>query len=395
MKDRIKLGADVFVALLEEQSFSRLADALRSRSEGIIISWTESVKQALPSADRLTFSQLQDHMPTMLAHLADVLASADPEEARWLLFEPIKHATTRFHEQYNLNELVTEYVLLRRIIFEEIELELRRSLMLAENLALNTGLDLLLQHSVVAFVEHQQQELRAAAEVESKYLAFISEDIRNNLYSVTLALELLKRRLTTRPELAEELAGLDAIGQSTLETMSGMDRLLQAERLRQHSQPNAESVELRAVAAEVVAQFSIQAQKKGIALSVEFPASSIVKGDLGWIKLVLQNLVWNAMKHSPQGTVRISAEPRRDAEGWVISVSDEGTGIAEEQVRGLVEAFERGESGGQTGLGLGLAIASQVAKVLGGRLTVESKVGTGSTFRLILPQLKGNERASS
>jgi signal transduction histidine kinase len=99
------------------------------------------------------------------------------------------------------------------------------------------------------------------------------------------------------------------------------------------------------------------------------------------------------MKHSAQGTVRISAEPRRDAQGWVISVSDEGPGIAEDQVHRLVQAFERGETHGQTGLGLGLAIASQVARVLGGQLTVESKVGMGATFRLILPQFKCGEHA--
>ena len=73
------------------------------------------------------------------------------------------------------------------------------------------------------------------------------------------------------------------------------------------------------------------------------------------------------------------------AGGWVLSVSDEGPGIAPEHLRNIFEAFRRGEMHGQSGVGLGLAIASRAAKLLGAELTVESKLGVGSTFRLAFP----------
>ena len=70
----------------------------------------------------------------------------------------------------------------------------------------------------------------------------------------------------------------------------------------------------------------------------------------------------------------------------VIWVSDDGYGIAPEKIGHIFEAFKRGEIHGQEGLGLGLAIASQAATLLGAHLTVESKPGVGTSFRLTLPQ---------
>jgi signal transduction histidine kinase len=70
----------------------------------------------------------------------------------------------------------------------------------------------------------------------------------------------------------------------------------------------------------------------------------------------------------------------------VLWVSDEGPGIAPEQMGHIFEAFRRGEIYGQQGVGLGLAIASQAAKLLDAILSVESRLGVGTTFRLTLPQ---------
>jgi signal transduction histidine kinase len=387
----IRHGGDLLIILLEGRSFPELANALRSHPDEVVRRWVESVRQVLPAADKLTLSQVMDHVPVVLGQLANVLGSINAEEVRKFTEGPAAHAVTRFHQEYSVRELVIEYRLLRQIAVEVIEEALNRRLSTPEDLALDMGIDAMLQRSVVAYVEHLANRLREATEIETKYLSFISHDVRNNLNSVTLALELLKRRLATRPEFAEEMADLDGVRQSTLETMAGMDRLLQAERLRQQPQPKVEAVKLRAMAAEVVQQSSAQAQKKGLALAVEVPAHAILNSDRDWIKMVLQNLVGNAVKYSSKGTVRISAEPRRDAEGWVISVSDEGPGIAEDQLHHLFEAFERGETHGQAGLGLGLAIASQAAKVLGGQLIVESKAGVGTTFRLTLPELGGGQ----
>ena len=72
--------------------------------------------------------------------------------------------------------------------------------------------------------------------------------------------------------------------------------------------------------------------------------------------------------------------------GWVLSISDQGPGIASENLSHLFDAFRRGDTYGQPGVGLGLSIASEATRLLGGKLEIESEVGVGSTFRLMLPK---------
>ena len=81
-----------------------------------------------------------------------------------------------------------------------------------------------------------------------------------------------------------------------------------------------------------------------------------------------------------------SVGARQDQAGWVLSVSDQGPGIAPDRVQTLFHAFTRGETHGQPGVGLGLTIASHAALLLGSELKVESTLGQGTTFSLILPE---------
>ena len=100
------------------------------------------------------------------------------------------------------------------------------------------------------------------------------------------------------------------------------------------------------------------------------------------------NLIDNAVKYGPEGaTVRVGAEERADEA--VISVADEGPGIPREHLPRLFERFyrvDKARSRDMGGTGLGLSIVKHIAQVHGGRVTVESTVGGGSTFRIHLPR---------
>lgn len=91
------------------------------------------------------------------------------------------------------------------------------------------------------------------------------------------------------------------------------------------------------------------------------------------------------MKYNTGGAVRVGFGGNTNVDRQALWVSDNGPGIAPETIGHIFEAFRRGDIHGQPGLGLGLAIVSQAAKLLGASLTLESKVGIGSTFRLELP----------
>jgi signal transduction histidine kinase len=164
--------------------------------------------------------------------------------------------------------------------------------------------------------------------------------------------------------------------------------LLQAEQLRQErAEVNVQRVDLKHLLSEIANQSRHEARSKGLKLDVDVPEGAQTNSDEALLTLVLQNLLGNAVKYSSSGTIRIMArdEVEGKSSGWVLSISDEGPGIGPENLSNLFDAFKRGETHGQPGVGLGLTIAAQAARLLGGELAVESKLNVGSTFRLVLP----------
>ncbi|OGR09505.1 MAG: hypothetical protein A3K53_05500 [Deltaproteobacteria bacterium RIFOXYB2_FULL_66_7] len=112
-----------------------------------------------------------------------------------------------------------------------------------------------------------------------------------------------------------------------------------------------------------------------------------VRGDRGQLKQVLTNLLDNAIKYTPEkGTVRLSAA---GAEGRVtVSVEDTGPGIPAEALPRIFERFyrvDKARSRELGGTGLGLAIVKHIVEAHGGSVSVESRVGEGSSFRVCLP----------
>jgi signal transduction histidine kinase len=343
----------------------------------------------LPAADELTLLQLRNSLPAILQEIIDVFESNKPHETRELIEGSKSHGSTRFHESYSIRELIIEYQLLRRIIIEQISEDLNEVLDTRSTVALNMAIDTALQSGVVTFTEDLQQQIKASAEAQSKYLSFLSHDLRNHLNRATLHLQLLAAKLAQSPDYSESVEDIRSVNRSILQTISGMDRILQAEQLRQGSmEPDIQPVDLNFVLKDVAKQLYPEAKSKGLELDVDVPEDARAGSDEGLLTLVLHNLLCNAIKYSAKGKVKITAVNKSNGEEreWVISISDQGPGIAPENLRHLFEAFRRGNTYGTPGVGLGLSIASHATKLLGGMLEVESKVNDGSTFRLVLPQ---------
>jgi CheY-like chemotaxis protein len=142
----------------------------------------------------------------------------------------------------------------------------------------------------------------------------------------------------------------------------------------------------------VVATLSAPAADKGIALDVELapdlPAWMV--GDELRVRQVLVNLLNNAIKFTPAGSVRLHAH-RREADGrplLQLTVTDTGPGIPAEQLDRIFERFEQADNSltrSHGGTGLGLAICRQLVALMGGKIWVESRLGVGSSFHCTLP----------
>jgi signal transduction histidine kinase len=272
---------------------------------------------------------------------------------------------------------------------EEVTEHLGRPITGQEVLALNVMVDASVRRGVVVFVNFQTRQLQSAAEAQSKYLSFLSHDLRGGLNGILLMIEVLKRELSTEARFSGSIEDLDMMRRSILETVATMDRFLHAERFRKGKvQAKLSREDLRAMITEIAAHSSYQAKDKGITLETEVD-HCVVTTDRELLTLILQNLISNAIKYSRHGTVKVSAHAINDPQSELaceIAVADQGPGIAPDRLASLFQPFTRGETHGESGVGLGLSIARQAADLLGAKLRAESTVGVGSIFYIGLPR---------
>jgi heavy metal sensor kinase len=143
---------------------------------------------------------------------------------------------------------------------------------------------------------------------------------------------------------------------------------------------------------QVVEFFEPVATKKGVTLELDSGAPAKVEGDADWLRELFSNLIDNAVKYTQTGgRVVISASPSRDT--VVVTVEDDGQGIAPDRLADVFERFERGADAARTpGTGLGLTVAREIARAHGGSISVRSEAGRGSSFTVRLP-LEGSVRS--
>ncbi len=375
-------------AQLTHRPFPEVAAVIRAVTDQITRAWDTAVRKAMPQMQHLTFDELKDSTPQILMAIADALSSDDPELISELIRSAPAQGLSRFRLNFDVIDVMQEDRLLRSLTVQHVEDGLNRRMHAVESAALHAAIDVMLQRSVIALVEQQKLRLRAAAETELKFLAFLSHDLNNNLNGVTLGLQSLAHDLKNAGGFAEAEQTLALAQRSIADTVAGMRRMLNHERLRTSAEkPVLSSVDVYAVGAKVASQFEREAGTNGTAIAVEVRPGKFVESDGDLLCVVLQNLVGNGVKYSKGGTVRIGFDFAPKFARQVLWVSDEGPGIAAEKLAHIFEAFRRGEVHGQQGVGLGLAIASQAAKLLGAELTVDSRLGFGSTFRLALPEI--------
>jgi len=374
--------------VLIRRSYPELAGAIRARIPRIVERWAGLVRQSIPQADELTFAQLRDDLPLVLEQQAKSLEADRAEPTQKLMEITPKHGETRFHQNFKIDELFADYQLLRPVVIEELTLQLGRTLSAEEAVALHAVLDLAARQGAVAFVDHQTRQLKAATEAQSKYLSFLSHDLRGGLNGVFLMIEVLRRELAKEgPRFSESLEDLEVMRRSIFETVGTMDRFLHAERFRKGKvQVKPGRIELGHLLAEVATQFTYQAKDKRLELVVDRSQPCPAVSDRELLTMIVQNLLSNAIKYTQKGAVRIGARALDNGDGCLVSIADQGPGIPQEKLSELFGSFTRGDTHGQPGVGLGLSIARQAADMLGAKLWAESEVGKGSTFYLQLPK---------
>jgi signal transduction histidine kinase len=375
---------DLILQFFQAKSFPELAAAVRARAAVTLTRWESAVKEILPTADELTQNQIRNSLPHILEDLATALESSKASPTRALMSDSQEHGAVRFTQSYNLTELLIEFDVLRPILMEETALHMKRDVSLGEIIALNMGVDLASRRSVLCFVNYQKRELEAAVNAHAKYLSFMSHDVRGGLNAILLSTDVLHQELNDRPEFAEALSDVDTIKRNIMETVGTMDRFLRAEQLRSgHVIPKHAPVDLLKLSNELATQYRQQAGARRVRITVESTDGTVVESDHELVFTILQNLVGNAVKYAGSGEIKIKISPGVGSKR--IAVSDQGPGIDPERLEQLFAPFVRGQTHGQSGVGLGLYISRHSAEILGATLWAESKPGAGTTFYLQLP----------
>ena len=150
----------------------------------------------------------------------------------------------------------------------------------------------------------------------------------------------------------------------------------------------ARPVELDRVVEEVIDLLKVNAASRDITFAIDASDGDLsAVGDADELDRVVANLVSNAVKYSPDGgTIRVGLA--RQDHTIALSVADQGLGISEEDQQKLFEEFFRSSNPRaveQPGTGLGLAIVQRIVERHGGQIRVESRLGHGSTFTVLLP----------
>lgn len=185
---------------------------------------------------------------------------------------------------------------------------------------------------------------------------------------------------------AEQRQVIAKIRHQGCELLDIVDTTLELSRIESGRAPlDVAPVDVALLAAQILEETQVLLDGKPLEVTRTF-ASDIRQphSDALKIKVILKNLVMNAIKFTERGSVSITGRNLRT--GVEVAVADTGPGIAPHQRRAIFEAFRQGDSArGKRGAGLGLHIALRLLAVLGGEISLDSQVGEGSTFRVWLP----------
>jgi signal transduction histidine kinase len=237
---------------------------------------------------------------------------------------------------------------------------------------------------LIADRAQQADAARRLARAKSDLVSTLSDEIRNGLTGVAHVLE-SARHARAAPSRQQLGAALDAVNDllAVLETTVDAEAA-EAGRLAVSAQP----FDLAAVAREVARQHRPAAAARGLELALhvdrEFPAGAAVADPLR-ARQILTALIGNAVKFTVRGRVelRLAATGGRAT----VAVADTGPGLTGEELALALKPFRRipRTSSGAPGAGLGLPLARQLARLMGGELEAESALGVGSCFTLELP----------
>ncbi len=232
-----------------------------------------------------------------------------------------------------------------------------------------------------------EADAQRANRAKSEFLAAVSHELRTPLTSIRGFSELIEMR-SNEPQTREQSS---LIRQGAEHLNAVLTEILDLARIEAGAMPaHVESVDLPRILQDVIELFRVSAAAKSLELSLKRADNVPMRLTTDALKLkqILNNLLSNAIKFTTTGSIELIVEASPDNAMLLFHVIDTGPGIPEKLHGVIFEKFSQGDSRisyQHGGTGLGLSLSRALAELLGGSLTVTSRVGNGSTFTLSLP----------
>ncbi|HEX5245906.1 MAG TPA: HAMP domain-containing sensor histidine kinase [Gaiellaceae bacterium] len=231
-------------------------------------------------------------------------------------------------------------------------------------------------------------ELVEADRLKDEFIALVSHDLRTPLTSIIGYVELALDDAGEAPLDAERRRYIEVVARSSDRLLRLVDDLLLAARLQSgRFVLNFDETDLESVAAEALDEMHARAERKGVSVFLASDGPVRVECDRRRVLQLLDNLVSNAVKFTPEGG-RVEVRVERTLDGAAVEILDTGVGIGTGEEERIFDRFYRSPSAVSDqvpGTGLGLFIARAIADRHGGTIAVRRRDGGGSIFRLELP----------
>lgn len=359
--------------------------------------WLERLHALLPVPLTAVFpsASLLDHIPDLIEHLADDIAS-NADQALVANTAVIAKAQElgelRYGQQASVHQLLREYRLLAEVLSGFIAektkgLEAHAAEAFAASARLHEGVFVLMQTTVDTFVARYAETVKRQTTRLEGFNRMVTHELRQPLGTVRSAVDVLKHE--SAPAEARARC-IELIETNTRRMASLTTRLLALSSLEVDSLQTQE-VELSRLVEDAASQLAETAARQGVELRLAVPPVRLTT-DPARVELVLINLISNAIKYAdPSKPTRfVEIAGAEDAERIRLTVSDNGIGIPEAHLDRVFDGFHRAHAArdkelGAEGIGLGLAIVAECVRHLGATIRLDSTEGAGTTAHLRFP----------
>jgi len=361
---------------------SSLAVLIIEKQSEIINQWKALVCK-LPRAQRLEDPLILDHMPQLLGELSSALTEAQTGSILEMRAHKSaeEHGIVRFRLGFDIEEVIAEFDLLRDVIQQFAESH-GVNISAEVNRTVNRVIDKAIAVSLRTYVRQQSEEVDRK---RREYLSFVVHDLKTPISAISTAAHVIDQELETSRSVVTSRM-LDILRRNAASLSNRVMQIINEESHLKaltaeapELQLDFREIDLWPIAERLKHERQLLAESRGNTIYNDVPQDLRIRVDSELLLELLQNLLSNALKYTANGEVRIGASENTDSVAcWV---RDTGSGIPPERINHIFDRRNIDPNNVES-TGLGLAIVQRIMQLHGGKVSVESTPGKGSTFRI-------------